>query len=268
VAPPHPVTRGASCGAPLLLGALVLFVVPHLPPAAASAQAGPTASLGGIVVEATTGRPLPGATVVLPRIARTGTADAAGRFIVYDVPAGRQRLLVAYRGHEAPERTIDLAADRHTDVRIALRVPTDIGPPAGDVVPLPALAVRVERPAPGGKLGPFHRRREAGRGAFITQAEILERDPSQLSDMLRAVVGLRVSGSSGFGATLSTVRGCGLRVFIDGVPAPGFRVDDMPPQDVAGVEIYRGPAETPVQFRRTGECGVLVIWTRDPNDPA
>jgi len=28
-----------------------------------------------------------------------------------------------------------------------------------------------------------------------------------------------------------------------------------------------GPAETPVQFRRAGECGALIIWTRDPSDP-
>lgn len=265
--PPHPATRGASCGARLIFGALVLSVGPYVAPATASAQPESTASLGGIVVEANSGRPLSGATVVLVEAARTGTTDAGGRFVLYDVPPGLRRVLVAYRGHEAAERTIELAADRHTDVRIALRASVDIGPPVEQVVSLPPLGVEIERPARSGKLGPFHRRRETGRGSFITQDEIVERDPSQLSDMFREVVGIRVSRASAFGAALSTVRGCGLRVFIDGVPAPGFRVDDMPPQDVAGVEIYTGPSETPVQFRRTGECGALIIWTRDPNDP-
>ena len=32
--------------------------------------------------------------------------------------------------------------------------------------------------------------------------------------------------------------------------------------DVAGVEIYRGPAETPTQFSGpNATCGTIVIWT-------
>lgn len=267
MAPRHPATRDASCGAPLLVGALVASVVPLFPPAAI-AQEGPTASLGGVIVEAETGRPLAGASVTLLGIAGRDVTDAEGRFILYDVPAGRQRILVAYRGHEAPERPIRLAAERHTDVRIALAVSADLEPRDEDVVPLPPLGVEIDGSAPAGKLRPFHERREVGRGSYITQDEIVERDPSQMTDMLREVAGIRVSGSSSFGSAVSTVRGCGLEVFIDGMPAPGFRVDDMPPQDVAGVEIYLGPSETPVQFRHSGECGALIIWTRDPNDPA
>lgn len=264
--PRHPATRDASCGAPLLLAALTLAIVPC--PPAALAQNPSTASLGGIIVETRTGAPLRGASVTLAGVEGAGTTDADGRFILYDVPAGRQGILVEYRGHLAPVRAVDLAPERHTDVRIALTVSAALGPADEEVIPLPALGVEIDGSPPVGKLRPFHRRLEAGRGSFITREEIVERDPSQMTDMLREVVGVRVSGSSSFGAAVSTVRGCRLGVFIDGMPAPGFRVDDMPPQDVAGVEIYTGPSETPVQFRRSGECGALVIWTRDPSAPA
>lgn len=265
MAPRHSATRDTPCGAHVLFGALVAAVLPCS--SAALAQDPSTASLGGVVVEAGTGAPLPGASVTLVGVAGPGTTDTEGRFILYDVPAGRQGILVEYHGNLAPERTIDLAPGRHTDVRIALAVSGELGPRDEDVIPLPALGVEVDGSPPVGKLRPFHRRREAGRGSFITREEIVDRDPSQMTDMLREVAGVRVSGSSAFGAAVSTVRGCGLGVFIDGMPAPGFRVDDMPPQDVAGVEIYTGPSETPVQFRRSGECGALVIWTRDPNAP-
>lgn len=265
--PRHPATGETSCGAALLLGALTALGLSSILPSATAAQDPATASLGGVIVEAESGRPLSGASVSLRGIDTAGTTDAAGRFILYDVPSGRRVLRITYRGHDAPERAIVLVPDRHTDVRIALVVSAGIGPREEDVVPLPDLGVEIERPAPAGKLGPFHRRREAGRGSFITQDQIAARDPNQMTDMLREVAGIRVSGSSSFGANVSTVRGCGLRVFIDGLPAPGFRVDDMPPQDVAGVEIYTGPSETPVQFRRSGECGALIIWTRDPTDP-
>lgn len=263
----QPATRDAPCGVPLLVTALALSVPLHAAPRPTSAQTGRTCSLGGVVVESESGRPLAGATVTLPAVEVTATTDAEGRFILYEVPAGRHRILVAYRGHRARARQIDLAAGRHTEVRIALRVSEALGPREEDVVPLPPLGVRIDRPPPRGKLGPFHRRLEAGRGSFITQDEIVERDPNQMTDLLREVVGIRVYGSSPFGTAVSSVRGCGLRVFIDGLPAPGFRVDDMPPQDVAGVEIYTGPAQTPVEFRRAGDCGALVIWTRDPNVP-
>ncbi|HEX5435558.1 MAG TPA: carboxypeptidase regulatory-like domain-containing protein [Gemmatimonadaceae bacterium] len=49
----------------------------------------------------------------------------------------------------------------------------------------------------------------------------------------------------------------------------GVNIDNLVPvSDIAGVEWFAGPAETPPRFNRTGdgtsapECGTLVIWTR------
>ena len=43
-------------------------------------------------------------------------------------------------------------------------------------------------------------------------------------------------------------------------------VDDFPATDVEAMELYFGPATTPVQFSQGAivACGTVVIWTRIP----
>jgi hypothetical protein len=38
-------------------------------------------------------------------------------------------------------------------------------------------------------------------------------------------------------------------------------VDDIPPQQVAGIEVYAGISEAPVQYQTNG-CGVVLVWTK------
>ena len=49
---------------------------------------------------------------------------------------------------------------------------------------------------------------------------------------------------------------------MDGVRHP-FDVDAIPVSWIVGVEIYSGPATTPVEFGM-GPCGVVAIWTAIP----
>jgi hypothetical protein len=47
----------------------------------------------------------------------------------------------------------------------------------------------------------------------------------------------------------------------------GYSIDDMPPGDVEGVELYAGAAGLPPEFNRmrgTTICGTVAIWTRIP----
>ena len=122
------------------------------------------------------------------------------------------------------------------------------------------------------KLGEFERRRSRGFGSFVTREQIEKRRPVYLSDMLRHLPGLVISTSTG-GYTVRIGRagqrtGCRPDYYIDGVHAPGFELDLIPPQDVDGIEIYRGPATIPPDYRhRTSGCGVIAVWTYDPGDP-
>jgi len=62
---------------------------------------------------------------------------------------------------------------------------------------------------------------------------------------------------------------CYVAVYLDGIRiwAPGpkepidinrYRVNEL-----EGIEVYRGPSETPTQYQMTGSaCGVVLLWTR------
>jgi hypothetical protein len=69
---------------------------------------------------------------------------------------------------------------------------------------------------------------------------------------------------------------CRPRVFVDNVIVRrGGRTgnsDDPPidllvqPQDIAGIEIYRSPSETPRQFAANDvTCGVVLFWSKRPS---
>ena len=56
------------------------------------------------------------------------------------------------------------------------------------------------------------------------------------------------------GVLLNPVRALPLETNIDDLVGPG---------DVEGIEIYKGPATTPVQFNTMfAGCGAIAIWTR------
>jgi hypothetical protein len=56
-------------------------------------------------------------------------------------------------------------------------------------------------------------------------------------------------------------------VYIDGVQLPAEpNIDNIVmPKELAGIEIYSGPATIPLQYKSTsagGFCGVILLWTR------
>jgi hypothetical protein len=59
-----------------------------------------------------------------------------------------------------------------------------------------------------------------------------------------------------------------MRVLLDGQPSP-LHVDEIPPAWIAGIEVYRSAAFTPIELTssRSGTelgssaCGTVVIWT-------
>lgn len=157
--------------------------------------------------------------------------------------------------------------------------------PAADTVPavrpyrLPGLEVEARRGRRPGKMVGFHRRRRHHpAGIFVVREEIERRDPRQVSDLLRGIAGVtptrRPAGTADRRIRMDrTARlpgrpGCRVRFFVDGAPLPkdgAFRVDGIPPEDVQGIEVYRGVSEVPSRFRRQGDrCGVVVVWTREP----
>ena len=116
----------------------------------------------------------------------------------------------------------------------------------------------------------FEQRRRLGFGTFITQAEIDRRNSVFTAELLRGIPSIAVVPAGRGGgmttyAIVSTRTGsCRLELFVDGVRLPErTNTDDLPPpKEIAGIEVYAGPATIPQYAGGRATCGVVLIWTR------
>ena len=231
----------------------------------------------GTLVDDATGEALAGATVVIStnrgRWQRSVRTDGVGGWRFESVAAGPYRLRSTRLGYREVAGDVAVAGDSLLEVHIRMS--------AEAVVLAPLTVVARQEPQVSPVLQGFYARLRRGPGRFVTRAEIEERQPSRVSDLLRGIPNLTVGASRGSptGGVLS--RGsasgrCSVVVFVDGmrlnVPTPSARgpqnspvpIDDyVHPLDVEGVEIYRGESDTPAEFAtRWVSCGTVVIWTR------
>jgi len=127
----------------------------------------------------------------------------------------------------------------------------------------------------------YKRRLENGLGIYITREAVEARNPTYVTDMLREVPGVQVTGTgAGTRAVVrmgrASSRECATQIFVDGFlinrrttslgnsRPMDFRIDDVvSPGSVEGIEIYRGLSTVPPEFLNPdSECGVIAIWTR------
>lgn len=115
------------------------------------------------------------------------------------------------------------------------------------------------------------RREKEGFGFFLTREDILKREGMPLSSLLADARGVTVlrTGNRGlvrFTRHMQRHRSCAPHVWLDGIVAPGLEVDDIPSDDVEGVELYATAASAPTEFQTLSQlqCGVIAIWTRRP----
>lgn len=188
--------------------------------------------------------------------------DSAGAYRLGGLPAGKTQLVFRRLGFEPVTKDV-VVSERPQTVDVTMEML-----PAEMAALITEASTRVRE-----MLRDFWHRREQGYGHFITRAEIEDRQPMNLSDMMRTLPGMTlVPKQVGTEATLRFARNvgghdCPPQYFIDGVMARGFNIDDMPPGDVEGIEIYPGVSTVPPQFKSltgTSACGVVVIWSRVP----
>jgi hypothetical protein len=141
-----------------------------------------------------------------------------------------------------------------------------------------------------GKLVDVERRRRDGFGRFLTRIELHDPLSGGLDGKLRRFAKMRVEPrcfGDGYAAAGglrtpppvrvlcrdgSTLLPCFMAVYLDGAlywsPDMG-RMAQPPditkfnPLDLEAVEVYRSPAEVPVEYNGPAAgCGVMLIWTR------
>lgn len=223
-------------------------------------------SVVGIVVDSLTSEPIPAVWVILNNADPVMTGHD-GRFRITNAQWLSNRNVLEFRriGYRPARRHLAPTNDSSE-----LSVHVVLQPTAIHMEPVVVDGVQIRVPA---KLAGFYRRREFGRGEYLTAAEI-ERIPAVgIVDVLRQLPGLELSAVGAdkrpFRTTprITTFRSGGIcptnTVYVDGVLIDISRLVDVPPEQIAGIEFYSGPSQVPLRFNRTGAmCGVLVIWTK------
>jgi outer membrane receptor for ferrienterochelin and colicin len=117
----------------------------------------------------------------------------------------------------------------------------------------------------------FYDRAARGIGFYIHPEQLRESRSAHLSDFLARIPGVRRALVDGETSRIDLRGGrsvyltCDTQYFLDGasVPAGAAILDNLAPHNVAGIEVYRGASETPIQFDYgRASCGAVVIWTR------
>jgi hypothetical protein len=254
------------------------FTLAALVPAAGNAQSPPPARpRDGILTGTVTnlnGVPLKNTEVIIINTDLRVVTNDSGVYEFLSAPTGRLRVVARRIGFEPDERRITLDSAAHKQLHFELKGMPEV-----------LDSVMVREAGGLGRMADFWARRMAGNGAFITREDIERRRPQNSSDLLRTVMGVKVTmGESGFDKPLITMgrntqlrpardvaslaSACRVSYYVDGSYVPGgtFHMDDLSPLAIEAVEVYRGPAETPVRFRqRDSACGVIVLWTREPS---
>lgn len=229
-------------------------------PAALNAQER-SGNVRGQVVDSA-GGPIVDAHVSIASARRFTRSDSAGTFRMARLPHDSVELLVRRIGYK-PRKVIALPSDSSEWLRVLLE---------HDPAILEGVAVTAERQRLRTDVEDFYRRRELGVGTYFTRADFASHNTLRTSDVLRNVPGLRfisIPGGNGirFTATSIVRRDCTPMIWLDGQRAPGLEIDDVPASDIEGLELYKGPSTTPMQFSPYSSgstCGTIVIWTRVP----
>lgn len=233
-------------------------------------------------------RPIPGAILEIRVLGRSVTTSARGDYAITVEKPGSYLLEVRALGFSPASRGLRLASGD------TLRVDFKLDPVAQELEP---LVVTEAEPLPTGIMRGFGERRRLGFGRFITRDMLEEREHDTVAGILRGMAGMRMvrrPGECGGGYSAATGRGiaavefsksttagatcgggtpmaeaCYMSIYVDGVRvwAPGSvdppDFEQMRNNQYEGVEIYRGPAELPIQYQGTGAaCGAILLWSR------
>jgi hypothetical protein len=131
---------------------------------------------------------------------------------------------------------------------------------------LEGIDVRIEREQTRRRLrsAGFYERAAMGFGRHIGPDEIDRRPIFTFSDFLRGIPGVRFQNEAiQFSGGLTGE--CSPNIYIDGAQVfQDFGITTLiQPEEVEGIEVYRGVAQTPMEWGGlNGSCGVILIWTK------
>ncbi len=218
----------------------------------ASAQAG---TLGGIVLDDSTSRPLPGADVRLSGT-RIGTAaDLDGRFTLPSVPPGEWKLEISHVGYATVTRPVAIHGDALLVVSIRMKA---------NAVKLNEVVYTATRTEQLLKDVPVSTE-------LVTRSEMDKSVALTAADALESQIGVDVREDfSGQGVMLQGVDPQRVLILVDGNRVIGringsIDLDQISTQGIRQIEVVKGAISTLYGSEAIG--GVINVITADPVDP-
>jgi TonB-dependent starch-binding outer membrane protein SusC len=238
-------------------------------PFAASAQNG---AIEGTVVDGDMDESLPGVQVFIPDLDLGAVTNLDGQYTIDAVPAGTYTIEARFIGFQTATREVDVSSGETAMVDFALR-PSSIN--------LNEVVVT-------GTGGPVEKRTLGNTIATISTASLENAPIQSFSDLLQGrepgMIAMPSSGLTGEGTRIRIRGSASLSqsnepiVYIDGVRANngggfggGFvgaggggspsRLDDIPPEAIARVEVLKGAAAATL-FGTEASNGVIQVFTK------
>jgi TonB family protein len=226
------------------------------------ARAQPTHRVAGTVVSEDGERVVGAQVRVVDAANHVALSGDDGRFEFYLLGDSVSRIVVVRRIGFRPE-TLTVRVPRPDDAPIEVRL-------VRTAQFLASVVVEGDAPDRMSTSAQVHeRQRRSGNGRFVYRDEIARMQVSRASDILRRVMGVRVT-VDGVGRSDVRLRenGCSPLFWMDGTPltAAPFDIDQLPPSAIEAMEIYPSAATVPLEFRgplRVQACGAIVLWTRE-----
>lgn len=251
---------------------LVAAAVVTASPASLSSQRGSTANIQGVARSSFNGAPLAGVMIAVPAARKFAVTDSSGRFALVGIPAGSQRVRVAYEGRNTEEYVFELKRGKTKQLAVVLDIE------AYDLAP---VVVEAQHRDFARNLAGFYERRKwyGGFGRFYTREDLERRHPVALSQLLTSEgIFTRCVARGCIPVRWSRGSMCAVAISVDGMPFWEDSYNEIPVDDVQGVEIYRSDFHTPPGwggliagsppfgrgnlFEPRGTCSSVQIWTR------
>lgn len=201
------------------------------------------------------GVPVKGVLVSVASADTTVVTGTSGAFVISGLKPGADTLIIEHVGSEQVRVPVQMEAGKTVSVPIKVSLPT-----ASDTVDLDAVRLRSAYARVG-----FDTRRAAGNGTFLDQAQIEQRSPRTIGDLLKAAPGFRVR-YAGSRTIIEPTRGgtkC-VAYYVNRIRFHPVRPTDVydvvSPREIAALEAY--PGTPPAEFSGNRGCATVVIWTK------